>query len=205
MEKTHTPLEAFLLYTYFGITEKSTKEEFLVSAINRAYLDAASHVLRIAGGNEKFRKEGTDRIKQAIQNYPNSNNDFVGWHRSLCDTLVEFDASVTYGIAQKWVNMTTKYSWLLDVLPEEVKMYDLHIPIDSYIIDALKDKKNRLEYGLALNNKILSEKWSKFSDYSAYADLQLNAKEAIRNKFQLSPIEWEGKAWIEVAKKRSKK
>lgn len=205
MEKVQAPLNAFLLYTYFGITEYSTEEEIRFSAINRAYLDAASHVLRIVGGNEEFRKVGTNYIVQAIQNYPNGNNGYEEWHHSLCDSLAKFNIAVTYGIAQKWVNMTMKYSWLLGVLPVEVKTFDLHIPIDSYIIDALNDKKETLTYGLLLNNKILNEKWSKFSDYNAYAKLQLDAKEAIRSKFHLSPIEWEGKAWIEVAKKRSEK
>ena len=203
-------LTNFLLYSYFGLTEDSTKEEKILAAVNRAYIDTASHVLHIPNGNEAFREKGTGEIIKAIEEYDKSEQTFSKWHETICNTLTDRKFNVTYGIAQKWVNMTMKYLWLLDELPEGVKSEDLHIPIDRYIIDALWEydcielpiKKGNRSY-LYKNPSDYVAPWSEWNNYKSYNALQEQAKSVIINKFNISPIEWESKAWIKVAKKHA--
>ena len=91
--------------------------------------------------------------------------------------------------------------WLLDMLPEGLTKESLHIPIDSYIIDAVKS--NAIEYGLGIKTGPSAASWSKWDDYGAYRDYQNAAGKTIREKYGLSPIEWEGKAWMATAKDKS--
>ncbi|MEI3122628.1 MAG: hypothetical protein V8S81_02275 [Oscillospiraceae bacterium] len=53
-------------------------------------------------------------------------------------SLILKSNSFTYGHAQKWVNMTLKYLWLLDRLPEILTAKSLHMPIDSFILEKLQ-------------------------------------------------------------------
>jgi hypothetical protein len=89
-----------------------------------------------------------------------------------------------FGQAQKWVNMTLKYLYLLGYIKNPTS---LHIPIDSYILKALKDSKIELE-----NEKT----WSKF-DYNDYNNLVKNYSE----KIKLPYISWEHENWIKMAEK----
>ena len=45
----------------------------------------------------------------------------------------------TNGNAQKWLNMSLKYLWLLGALPNDIKEERLHAPIDSYILQKLRN------------------------------------------------------------------
>ena len=115
----------------------------------------------------------------------------------------------TYGQAQKWVNMTLKYLWLLDMLPNGLSEAELHVPVDSFILEALKEtqqfntEENKIT-GSGESYYYNGEAWSAISEYKNYKNLQ----EGIRNiaeKQGISPIQWEGSAWMDVAKKRSSK
>lgn len=145
-------------------------------------------------------------------------NEFADWHEKKCKDIKDDmnkaiyetnepnnciikDKAFTYGQAQKWLNMTLKYMWLLDMLPEGLTKESLHIPIDSYIIDAVKS--NAIEYGLGIKTGPSAASWSKWDDYGAYRDYQNAAGKTIREKYGLSPIEWEGKAWMATAKDKS--
>lgn len=58
------------------------------------------------------------------------------------------EESFTIGQSQKWLNMTLKYLWLLNILLDGLNEEYLHIPVDSYIIEAVGAKKDNYQYGL---------------------------------------------------------
>lgn len=147
------------------------------------------------------------------------NSDFDEWHEVKCEEIINFmnnsiDKSnteilkekFTVGQAQKWVNMTLKYLWLLDALPDNIDENDLHIPIDSYIIEIAYDNKNKFDNALGLEEKP-KESWSKLSEYEDYFGIQKEIREAIKTNTtnETIPIKWESLAWIEVAEKHANK
>lgn len=154
------------------------------------------------------------------------NSDFDEWHEVKCEEIINFmnnsidksnteilNESFTIGQAQKWVNMTLKYLWLLDALPQNIGEKDLHVPIDSYIIEIAYDNKNKFDNALGLEEKP-KESWSKLSEYKDYFviqkdyfGIQKEIREAIKTNTtnETIPIKWESLAWIEVAEKQANK
>lgn len=146
-------------------------------------------------------------------------SDFDKWHKAKCKEIINFmnnsidksnteilKESFTIGQAQKWVNMTLKYLWLLNALPTGVKPEYLHVPIDSYIIKIAYSKKVTFKYALGLEEK-KEKSWSKLSDYEKYFEIQEAIREAIKTNTtnETIPIKWESLAWIEVAEKQANK
>lgn len=150
------------------------------------------------------------------------NSDFDDWHKAKCEEIINFmnnsiDKSNTkilkkeekfnIGQAQKWVNMTLKYLWLLDALPAGVEPEYLHVPIDSYIIEIAYDNKNKFENALGLLEEKPKKSWSKLSEYEEYFKIQEAIRKAIKTNAtnETIPIKWESLAWIEVAEKQANK
>lgn len=146
-------------------------------------------------------------------------SDFDKWHKAKCKEIINFmnnsidksnteilKESFTIGQAQKWVNMTLKYLWLLNALPTGVKPEYLHVPIDSYIIEIAYCNKNKFENALGLEEKP-EESWSKLSEYEEYFKIQEAIRKAIKTNAtnETIPIKWESLAWIEVAEKQANK
>lgn len=164
------------------------------------------------------------KLIESIEDFPNCPDDFDTWHDGRCAQIIcqmntPYDDgrkkflkdgfTFTYGQAQKWVNMTLKYLWLLDMLPKGLSEAKLHVPVDSFILEALKEtqqfntKGNKIT-GSGESYYYNGEAWSAISEYKNYKKLQ----DGIRNiaeKQGISPIQWEGSAWMDVAKKRSSK
>lgn len=147
------------------------------------------------------------------------NSDFDDWHKAKCEEIINFmnnsiDKSntnilkkdFTIGQAQKWVNMTLKYLWLLNALPTGVNPEYLHVPIDSYIIKIAYSKKVTFKYALGLEEK-REKSWSKLSKYEKYFKIQEAIRKAIKTNTtnETIPIKWESLAWIEVAEKQANK
>lgn len=150
------------------------------------------------------------------------NSDFDDWHKAKCEEIKEkmngnyetvnnsdekvLEESFTIGQAQKWVNMTLKYLWLLNALPTGVKPEYLHVPIDSYIIKIAYSKKVTFKYALGLEEK-RKKSWSKLPKYEKYFKIQEAIREAIKTNTtnETIPIKWESLAWIEVAEKQANK
>lgn len=150
------------------------------------------------------------------------NSDFDEWHEEKCKEITEkmngnyetvnnsdekvLNKSFTIGQAQKWVNMTLKYLWLLDALPKNIGEKDLHVPIDSYIIEIAYDNKNKFDNALGLEEKP-NKSWSKLYKYEKYFKIQEAIREAIKTNTtnETIPIKWESLAWIEVAEKQANK
>ena len=151
-----------------------------------------------------------------------SEKSFDKWHEEKCKEITEkmngnyetvnnndekvLNKSFTIGQAQKWVNMTLKYLWLLNTLPTGVKPEYLHVPIDSYIIEIAYCNKNKFENALGLEEKP-DESWSMLSKYKKYFEIQEAIREAIKTNTtnETIPIKWESLAWIEVAEKQANK
>lgn len=129
---------------------------------------------------------------------------FDCWHCKLCEKiknkmnesgLIKTGFIFTHGQAQKWINMTLKYLWLLNMLPENIFESDLHVPVDSYIIEAaLSD--NPL-YGLKLGLKYKEKVWSQWED-----KIYLEFQNDVKRKMKGNPMEWESRAWIGISKNK---
>ncbi len=136
------------------------------------------------------------------------------WHKAKCeeimgtmntavfqdDSLILKSNSFTYGLAQKWVNMTLKYLWLLDRLPEGLTAKSLHVPIDSFILEKLQEENVDEIRKDGDTYKYKGKSWSQLDDYDVYLDIQTKIGQIAGKTF---PIEWEGSAWMDIAKKRS--
>lgn len=152
---------------------------------------------------------------------------FNKYHEKICDSIIEtaetfsykkilFEenkGSITYGQAQKWVNMTFKYLLILDVYNIKAIYKNLHIPIDNNILKELyegdpnreyngfliriADRQNQEYYIKNIKNK-KSYKWSTIQSYTDYNNFREGIEACIdEDKF---PIEWEADVWLKQAK-----
>lgn len=229
----------FLLYSLLGVTLESDKDKLLTAAIDRAYRDASSHVLSVSGKKEEkdsIRTDATAMIKGRIEKLSQGDN-YYQWHKQLCYCLIGHyrgktteEKPFTYGIAQKWVNMTMKYLFVMRSIfekyeapwPSELEFLDkyekdLHIPIDGYIIEAVWNEesvylplKDGAERGKAY--KYPHEHVEAWSTWDASpAEESGNEPCACYKGFQKSvenvikcesPLDWENKNWIRIAEHR---
>ena len=155
-------------------------------------------------------------IEETIINAVNNKEMYEGfdiWHKNLSESIKDNSKEkgvlldkkdkegLSYGQIQKWINMTLKYMRIMGLIDSKI-INDLHIPLDDYILKAAscgKDEKIFDSYkvcGLGIENNL--GKWSDISDYSKYKDYE----DRIRKNSDC-PIEWESKAWIAEATKRS--
>lgn len=103
----------------------------------------------------------------------------------------------TVGLAQKWVNMTLKYLWIMGAIDGD----NLHAPIDRYILIAATDSDNGLGLGIHydyLNNDFGN--WPSWDNLDEYNDFQNRIRIEVNNRHFNSPIKWENEAWIEYAR-----
>ena len=201
----------------------------LARTIKYAYSSKELEKAKSGSDEDAFAVVQKDRITdicsnliKSIEDYPNDSSDFDSWHKRECNKIIEnmnasydkgkrkfLEVPFKYGQAQKWLNMTLKYLWLLDMLPVGISPESLHVPIDSFILQALKEtgefsaNDNRIT-GSGESYYYNGEAWSAISTSKKYEQLQSSIK-VLAAKSGLSPIEWEGPAWIDVAKKRSNK
>ena len=103
------------------------------------------------------------------------------------------DGSVfSVGLAQKWVNMTLKYLWILGVLDDKYEE-KLDVPIDSYILEEIAK----------IGIEVKDIKWSTWNSWQEYKELQNKLKEMVWNEYQYSGIRWENEKWVEAAVKNA--
>ena len=121
----------------------------------------------------------------------NNSEKYTQWHYSICKLIVDqYEAEgieFYIGQAQKWVNMTLKYLYVL--VPDVVEPFYrfLHIPLDNYIMDIAKK-----QYGVP----VLTTAWSRISDYQVYLDYEQMLMEVIDEV----PLDWEFRKWVESAR-----
>lgn len=117
------------------------------------------------------------------------------------------------GQAQKWLNMTLKYFWILGFPqfedgPCNVKGY-LHAPIDGFVLAALKrdEALSALMQAGDLGNGIDANKvhecvrvpWSHWS-YENYKTIQMVVR-SLSESSSRCPIEWEMDTWLTAVKR----
>ena len=239
----------FLLYSYFSFSSKNITEETAAAIarriIERAYRDASSHVLSIQSNDPH--EKAVDQILTCLNRLcEHEKCTYDTWHRNLCSSLDSIykkarctwgesngkPLKFSYGIAQKWVNMTMKYMTITanlcallidsDQVPAFLTQYGeminrhrcaFHAPVDRYIIDAAGREFSNIELPTDPEKKPMKpllrykypsdyvEPWSQWDDnmyIRFYASLRKNLTDS-------SPLDWEGPAWIEQAKRRNGK
>ena len=174
------------------------------AAANRAYRDMCRTIRFEKGVSQKLKNDCRTIVVKLIETEINKCNSidtvekYDEFHDSLCSRIIDcYDnqtiAEITYGQAQKWVNMTMKY---LCVLYEGQcdwlnKIYSfLHIPIDSII---LEKKKKEFPNEFPVNNI----PWSQLSR-EEYITIQNKLRAVIKD---VTLMDWEFKAWNNPKKK----
>lgn len=181
----------------------------------------------------KMRKEVNDLMCVYIKKYDNKVvskydyseileveklNDFDKWHYMLTNEIIKKcnekgifkeEGKMSIGRAQKWINMTLKYMRVMNILPDTIKEEELHIPIDSYILAAVKNIHNKEDDVRKLGINVEEYKistWSSIDNYVDYLKFQKSITNKIRENNKnnkknnnMIAIEWESKAWIAEA------
>lgn len=190
-------------------------------AYNTLFKKDLYNIEKLREASKEARNKSARFLSEKISDSENMKDGFDEWHAEVCKELVEFHKKIrvgddnffTYGNAQKWVNMTMKYLWMLGLLPEKIKEENLHIPIDSFVIDALwnyenvilpcfdQNKRNR-EYKQPSNFVI---GWSKWKEEN-YNDLvkSIEHVDLVKNGKNESNLSWENEVWITQSEKRNK-
>jgi len=187
-------LQEYWIFLYLKYSNKTLVE----ACIDRAYLDVCRTMHGISKKNKKAEK--LKELKQLMKmicdeitlNKFKSQNQFDEWHKKKCYLLktqfkkkLEFDLNI--GQAQKWINMTLKYMFVLgDSRIKNISMNykHFHIPIDNIILDNLSRK--------GINKFDLS--WSMVDNYETY----LNYQKSVRSSFSTKiPMDVEFKSYME--------
>lgn len=173
--------------------EKNKANEF-EDKKNQFINNIEATIINAASNKEMYERFDTwhEKLSRSIKN--NSNGKGVLIDEKDKDGL-------SYGQIQKWINMALKYMRIMGLIDSNIDK-DLHIPLDDYILKAASCKKEEKIFdsyevcGLGIENTL--GKWSEISEYSKYKDYE----DRIRKNSDC-PIEWESKAWIAEATKRS--
>lgn len=122
-----------------------------------------------------------------------SQDEFDAWHHSVSDKIkklyLDEGVKLTYGHAQKWINMTIKYLYMLEANSFDGVFEFLHIPLDNYVFDIARDL-----LGIA-RPKVAWSSWDNYDEqYLCYQNL-------IREKITTgTPLRWELRYWLKVAR-----
>ncbi len=225
-----------LIFFYFGFTLDEDYSEIIVRIIEKAYNDATSQgAFNVKADSRKAQlsKYGEGgSLNIMIERLKMLENDevvkFDDWHSETCKELIDIynknglEGIFTYGNAQKWINMTLKYIYLLNGISEnyaksfwertsKICRYSssFHIPIDSYLIDELWDYpdvklpfKDNVEkdrsYQYVVPSKYIKG-WSNW-DENDYND----ALDSWRKVIDKDSMVWESEHWINRAKERKR-
>lgn len=172
-------------------------------AANKAYADMARRTLRIKEGPKgriKLKKNATKVLRQAVESLKIDSSDFRKWHEKSCDALIAcYGGQLSYGQAQKWLNMLLKYLYVYDVkgyeaLFTEERIRTMDLPVDTTVIKKLR------KYGV--NPPAIG--WSKW-DKGTYCAYQTSARDAlwsaadIENPDERIPFYWELIHWSDAS------
>lgn len=214
----------FLKYTYFNITKGDSMNDILIKCAEKAYLDLC-RTIKFNTENKDTRKGAKrkicemlvhkyDVLANAVRESDEKQNAFDCEHKRICEEIINTYSEIselTYGQAQKWLNMMLKYVFM--TAENSVLKNYLHIPVDSYIMQAVGSDDTKLKHCLKLEcvpkkdgtvgkySESASKPWSKWN-YEEYIAFQNCIRKAISERDHTSPIEWENAAWIEVAEYR---
>ena len=182
-------------------------------AYNTLFKKEFPDIDKLKESSKEATKQSAKLLLEELKKLKNQNN-FDAWHEELCNNIIDKYCEVkkdeqaffTYGNAQKWINMTIKYLWLFGMLPNCIKEKDLHIPVDSFIIDALW-KDHNVKFPVK-ENKSRERDYSQPSSYVKpwsqwnYEDYQSFHKSIKGTKYTLT---WENNEWIKMSAARKRK
>lgn len=122
-----------------------------------------------------------------------SQEKFDIWHRSVSDTIkalyLDEGIKFTYGHAQKWINMTIKYLYMLEADSFDDVFEFLHIPLDNYVFDIARDSLGITRPKVA---------WSSWDNYE---EQYLQYQNLIREKITTgTPLRWEFRYWLKATR-----
>ena len=232
MNDNHKIAIEFLLWSYFKLAADSSKEQIVEKCISRAYSDATNQ-----GAYNTIKKEDVKYNPELILGCINNHiSNYDSWHKASCQSIVENfgDSAFTYGNAQKWLNMTIKYLFIVNSVMEMLgtsedfrKFYGnkfekfegcFHVPIDSYIIKSLWDEKAMvgetskwlsLKEGKTRKDGTLGAySTDKYKVWSRFKEKDYdNIKKHITREIPkgVSPMKWENEKWIGVAWQKEEK
>jgi hypothetical protein len=171
MNSSLTPqdITEFWIRVYFGASE-----DLIGAAIDKAYLDFN----RTQHGYAKLKTDlSSARLKEVLKNITSQaiaqdysdQHAYDDWHELSCDYLKDqcYDLTtyqMSYGQAQKWINMSLKYMFALgrERIPGVTKNFQwFHIPIDNIIQKMLKNQITPFKIA-----------WSRIEDYNEYLNYQ---------------------------------
>lgn len=219
----------FLLYSYFGIVDYDTPETIIRKCVKRAYLDLNRTLTMKKDKPEQsfmneyvnllsnaLQTEGTvsdkrDAAYQLFKSQEKEMKDYLKMETLAQNSKKRNDRCFYYGQAQKWINMSLKYMWLLGLVQEDDVNGDyLEAPIDNFIFNAAAFDNKEMKYPIDIDNPTGSENkkyhalnentmpWSKL-DKSEYEYIQNQIKNNIQRKGTI--IEWECDAWIKASER----
>lgn len=113
-----------------------------------------------------------------------SQSNFDDWHKCTCDALrASFgDFHLYYGQAQKWINMSLKYLFILDRPRVDPYWEYCHVPIDRYLLRGI-ELHDPPRFGCA---------WSRIDSYDRYLEFQ----GWFRSEMAGIPMDNEWKIWL---------
>lgn len=158
--------EDFYIRLYFD-----TPNDFENAGIKRAFLDF-NRTLKIKDENRSTLRQSAEnfilkQLKIVTEKAFSNQKEFDMFHKSSCEKLIDIWSELSFGQAQKWINMTLKY-WLLlgekriSGIEKNAKYF--HIPIDSYVQKGMFNEKN-------------PSAWSKIDKYETYFNYQEQHRE----------------------------
>ena len=198
---THEDILHFLRQVYFG---DYRNQPFQVAS-DRAYRDFCRTIHGLPKGKTKEEKKKIEeenvRARITVTNYicdrlaaihfPEDDNQerFDVWHKETCDGIIRTFplCDLTYGQAQKWLNMMFKYLLTLGQ-GEACRLINwLHVPFDSIIIE------------MAILQNVFErpqKAWSQwtYDEYTKYQSLLRNWIKNTKGK-DFPPIIWEFRNW----------
>ena len=183
-------ISEFLKTLYFGAIDNPFE-----ASSRSAYTDMC-RTIRFKGKNGFSLREDVDNLLE--KKIPDlisvkDEREFAQWHQAMCEQIVGMyrteGIEFYIGQAQKWINMTLKYLYVLEPDVVEPFYHLLHIPVDNYIIDIAKK-----QYGVPA----LPCAWSRIDDYTVYMDYEKTLMEVIDE----IPLDWEFSKWVESARQQ---
>lgn len=174
-------------------------------AAHKAYADMARRTLRIKENSKErkvLKEQATEILQQAVEDLKNDSSDFPKWHEKSCNALIAcYGGQLSYGQAQKWLNMLLKYLYVYDVNGYETLFSSregiaaLDMPVDSKVIEALHRKYNvkRPTAGWSVWDR------NTYRAYQAAARSALHNAPDIENPDERLPFYWELIHWSDVS------
>lgn len=176
----------FLKAIYFGDFTDPLK-----AASSRSYCDM-NRTIRFNGLPDATRLELRERvngifeveISKLMLDSITSQDEFDSWHRNVSEKIkslyLDEGVKFTCGHAQKWINMSIKYLYMLEADSFNSIFEYLHIPLDNYVFDIARDSLGIAKPKVA---------WSSWDNYK---EQYLQYQKLIREKIVIgTPLCWE--------------